>query len=145
MKKIIIYFVMITGLFVMFVSCERDKSYIFNPLRKTNLALEDTLTIAYQETIYNNEEKISITFDSLKGESRCPMDVVCVWEGNAEVLFRFAHEEDQVSFSLNSNPTFRTDTTVFDFTISLLDVLPYPHTQRTYTEKDYSVKVKISR
>lgn len=39
--------------------------------------LSDTLQIKYQETLVNEEEEISIKFDELISDSRCPVDMMC--------------------------------------------------------------------
>ncbi len=50
--------------------------------------LADTLTIHYNQVIYSSEENISLKFDELLSDGRCPIDVICVWEGDAEVKFK---------------------------------------------------------
>ena len=35
-------------------------------------------------------EGISVTYLRLVGDSRCPMEALCVWEGDAQVLLRIA-------------------------------------------------------
>ncbi len=30
---------------------------------------------------------VAVRFSEVKGDSRCPIDVTCVWQGNAELLF----------------------------------------------------------
>ena len=125
-------------------SCD-NKSSVFNWPNESNLILNDTLEIAYQDTFFNADEKIWITFDSLLSDSRCPLNVVCVWEGNAEVSFVLYSEGEEAEFTLNTYSGFTNDTTIFAYDISLIDVFPYPHIDSVYTMDDYSVQIIITQ
>jgi len=65
--------------------------------------LGQPFSLAYQETKSNTAEDITIKFDAVIGDSRCPADVVCVWEGNAEIQFTFTKGSASETFSLNTN------------------------------------------
>lgn len=124
-------------------ACEKDS--LTDSLGTNELVSNDTLTIVFQDTLRNPAEKSWLTFSSVVADSRCPIGVVCVWEGNAEIAFMFFDGEKSIDFNLNSNPMFVTDTTVLGFTFSLLVVNPYPHIDSLYTESDYSAKVLFSK
>lgn len=108
-----------------------------------NLFFNDTLKIVYQDTLFNHDEDIWITFDSLITDSRCAIGTECKWEGNAELLFVF-YKVEEIEFILNTYYGFRTDTTINNYNISLINVLPYPHKDSLYTASDYSAEITIS-
>lgn len=70
-----------------------------------------------------------ITFGSVMEDSRCPTDVQCVWEGNAEIAIEVGTaDEPAVLLRLNTNTGFATEATFRSYTISLIDLQPYPST-----------------
>ena len=110
-----------------------------------SFATGDTITVAYQDTVVYSEEGISLAFDSLLSESRCPINAECVWEGDAELRFTFLKDQKNAIIELHSNTSFTTDTTVFRYHIELIDVHPHPHTDSSYVADDYSAVISITR
>jgi hypothetical protein len=71
--------------------------------------------------------------------------VTCVWEGNAEVIFTLHQAGRQHAFTLNTHPTYTTDTTFSDLSVALLDVMPYPHVDSTYRAEQFVVRIFVDR
>ena len=68
-----------------------------------------------------------VTFIRVAGDSRCPTDATCVWEGDAEARFMIDHERlGPVRTSLHTHPDFGHETTAGRYTVRLIDVLPHP-------------------
>ena len=135
-------------LIVVFLGCNFfacEKSSVTDSTVINELILNDTLTIAYQDTLRNPAENSWLTFSSLVADSRCAINVVCVWEGNAEISFTFFNGVKSASFNLNTHPMFGRDTTVLGFDFSLIEVDPYPHIDSLYTAEDYSVSVLMTK
>lgn len=107
-----------------------------------SVILGNSVTIQFQDTLYNEEEFIWITFDSLN-DSRCPINDWCLWSGNARLLFTFAKDSLKTSFSLNTYRQDLRDTTLFGYSISLIDVMPYPHSDSLYVQDDYSATIIV--
>ena len=139
----------------MIVSCNHDNSLSSSGTNKLNkfiapassdsINLNDTISIAFQDTLCNKYENICLSFDSIGVESRCPINVVCIWEGNAEISLAFTKDGLTTKFVLNTHPSFVTDTVLYNYNIELIDILPYPHTDSLYSEYDYSAKLNISK
>ncbi len=129
--------------FILFNICNDDG--IFEPVRDNTLVLGDTVNVSYGETLHNFKEQIWITFDSVYEDSRCPLDVECVWAGNAKLGFTFKQSIRKTSFTLNTHPNFNRDTTVYFYQISLVDVLPYPYSDSTYTAGDYTARIVVDK
>src|SRR5258708_5065601 len=76
-------------------------------------AIKDTDPLSAQlklrETTYNIAPSISVSLDSVLNDSRCPSNVECVWEGNAEARFIFEDRGGKVKFTLNTNTGFKTE------------------------------------
>lgn len=114
-------------------------------LESVSVALPDTVDLAYQDTLFLSDSRDWLTFDALGHDSRCPTGVTCVWEGNAEVAFALQQAGRQHAFTLNTHPTYATDTTFSDLTIALLDVMPYPHMDSTYRAEQFVVRIFVDR
>lgn len=122
MKLFIRYFIIVSISLVLFSSCKK-KNLNYQKVAKTG-----------------GIEILLLDVD----DSRCPSDVNCFWEGNAEVLLR-AKKGDQIEeFSLNTNSAYIQDTTVFNKHIELLDVKPYPISTETYSLGDYKINLKVT-
>lgn len=77
-------------------------------------------------------------------DSRCPTDLVCIWEGNAAANFILNSKTDSKPFTLNTNQSFQRDTILNRLKIELVRVSPYPITTAT-NQNEYSVTIKISK
>jgi hypothetical protein len=108
------------------------------------MALNDTIKMQIGEVYCNQANGIRLECDSLVGDSRCPIGATCVWEGNAELSFILEQDGDQLhEFNLNTNPGFRTDTTINDLRYKLLDLLPYPELDTVPNLDDYIIQLII--
>ena len=126
------------------MGCNRSKTpYGPKPDYDRSFNLEDSLTLSFGETAISEKENISIRFDSLLEDSRCPIDVICFWEGNARLSFFFEEPAGAHRFALNTYSGFTRDTLVSSYHISLIDVLPRPVSGREIDQKDYKAIVMI--
>lgn len=107
--------------------------------------LGDTLLVDYKESLHNFENDISVKFDSLLSDSRCPIDVVCFWAGNAEVKIDFETVGKENYLFLNTHYDFGKDTVISGFRVSLLDVYPYKLSDSTYAIEDHQIKLVINK
>ena len=141
--KIILFSVF---LLILLVSCSIEYDGILKSSdEKFNLGLNQILYISYQDTFYNQEEHIWITFDSLLHDSRCPVDVVCDWQGNARLSFIFGKNENKERFNLNTYQGFTRDTLLYGYRISLVGVLPVPYSEVDLKPEDYIAKILIEK
>lgn len=115
------------------------------PEPNPGFALGDTLLIDYKESLHNFENDISVKFDSLLSDSRCPIDVVCFWAGNAEVKIDFETVGKENNLFLNTHYDFGKDTVISGFRVSLLDVYPYKLSDSTYAIEDHQIKLVINK
>jgi hypothetical protein len=86
-----------------------------------------------------------IGFDDLTEDSRCPVDVVCVWQGNAAVV---------LGLTLGSGPTvpFTVNTGVEphsavhgSYRVTLVGVLPAPYSTYPIDRNDYEAILRVER
>lgn len=88
------------------------------------------------------DRTLRVVFDSVLEDSRCPTDVVCVWEGNAKVGLSWAVGSTKPqSFVLNTHQGFTTDTVIMGYTISLDDLKPQLRSDQRYDTVAYRVRL----
>ena len=118
---------------------------LINIKKCSDLIINDVLEIHYSRTYYNYVEKISIKVDSGLEDSRCPIGVMCKWEGNAKVRFDFSLKEKLTIFSLNTANSFLKDTLITGYKIQMLGLNPYPVYPEFIRQNDYKTIILISK
>jgi hypothetical protein len=100
----------------------------------------DELVIKYGQTIV--DRNISIKFQGLGEDSRCPLDVECVWAGNAEIFLQIASADSTTIYSLN---TFLEPNIVSHdgYLVELVQVSPYPVAGETIALESYEIRVAL--
>ena len=82
-------------------------------------------------------EELEIKFYDVE-DSRCPLDVTCVWEGNVTVMIHVSNQTHDISGPI---PIGFTITYITPYEITLKDIQPHPIS----TEKpDYVVTLEIT-
>ena len=105
--------------------------------------MKETVELKYGITKIFDDPGLTLRFDSV-ADSRCPTDVVCVWEGNAAVSFSFKSGNNESGFILNTHTGFRTDTLVNGYRIKLVDLKPLPKHDPPTNPEDYRAEVLIT-
>ncbi len=90
---------------------------------------------------------LRVTFRSVEGDSRCPADVSCVWEGDALVkLERRERSGDPVARDLHTSGSVGPRTTSFGgFEIALVRLTPETNSQRPIPAQDYRAVLRITQ
>ncbi len=97
-----------------------------------------------------DDEGLTLTFDSVPLDSRCPMEVDCPWEGDATVSMSGSLQEGdmvvQNQFELHTNPTFDTSYLFSGYLIALETLSPYPRSpDEPIPPSDYVATLVVSR
>ena len=92
---------------------------------------------------------LKVQFDEVFEDSRCPNDVVCVWQGRVDVgisctIGNFTTSDTLRLGGLDGPPT--SDSTIFQgYKIKLLKVDPYPEMAgTTIPAEDYKIRLLVS-
>lgn len=111
-----------------------------------NLLLNDTIALSYKDCLNESSDHFSVCFDSVINESRCPLGVVCFWQGNATARFKFEkYNQKPIFFELNTFRSFTNDTIIDDYKFTLIDLLPYPSIDYQIKLKDYKAQILIEK
>jgi len=95
--------------------------------------------------VVNYAKNISLSFDSLVSDSRCPNGVTCIWAGDAEIILSFSMDGDKVEFNLHTHTNSQADTVILGYNIQLIDVEPHPHIDSTFAVSIYKAFVKVTK
>ena len=129
MKTFIYLFVILT---ISLVSCEKETiSEAFS------VGLDNDFKINYD--YHSIDNYLSFTITEIN-DSRCPSDVVCVWEGKADVKIEV--KTPTRGSVLLSTYNHRIDT-LGNYSFELKDISPYPISTKTIKLEDYNVTLKI--
>lgn len=140
---------------------ERYNSFIESPIRQiagrslekfTNTSLDYKFELKINETAVIQSNKtndiIKIKFLDVTGDSRCPSDAVCAWEGQAAITVNILKNYQNLgNFSLTSRAAHE-DLAVkaFDgYSIKLLEVNPGQKVAQKIELSDYIVMLVVSK
>lgn len=102
----------------------------FSACQKAGFTTEKEASVGLNECWQEatGKETVSIYFDSLLQDSRCPIDANCVWQGVALVRLKLTlnRQLHTIELATRNKPPFRTDTVLHQYRFSLLEVKPYP-------------------
>lgn len=90
-------------------------------------------------------EGLTVKFEEVLQDSRCPQGVSCVWSGNARVALTFAlsgGKPERVELNTNLEPR---SLDVLGYTVQLVSLSPVPKIHEKTDAKSYTATLKISR
>ena len=92
------------------------------------------------------KENLTLKFVAILEDSRCPEGVQCVWAGNARIELAVTKAgEDTTSLELNTNDRYPVEAQYFDYTITLIDLKPYPKAAEQIDIENYTATIEIQK
>jgi hypothetical protein len=83
------------------------------------------------------DEALTVTFERVSADSRCPLDALCIWAGDAVVSVSIAQGAGGwVRRELHIDPS-GSETSYSMDSIKLLALAPYPRSDRQIRPEDY--------
>ena len=139
MKKVFVAAVI--ALTTLLYSCERTP--IDAPEQTFNVTLNQCANRVF------SGKPVSICFDSLLTDSRCPVNAMCVWRGFAAGKFSLTAEGETYPFNLSEFPVapiYSKDTVIAGYKIEFIDLEPYPGTMpHPVPANKIKAKMKITK
>lgn len=105
--------------------------------------LDSEFTLAPGEAASIEGASLSVRFNRVTGDNRCPADAVCILGGSADVNITAVSDRSTREHVLRTGdmqPVHHDD-----FTIALVQVAPYPFSARTIQPDEYRVTLKVTR
>jgi hypothetical protein len=100
-------------------------------------------TLARGESRRIEGESLTVTFVEVAGDSRCPVDAICILGGSATVAISVASGLSNRAYDLRTGDMLPV---VHEgLTIALVELLPYPFSARTIAPNDYRATLKVTR
>ena len=116
-----------------------------NSISDQGNSIHGNATLNLGETKYNVTTENTVSLDSVLSDSRCPIDVQCIWAGNAAARFTFLDHGHVIPFTLNTNAAFPVDTLISGYRIRLIDLKPAPHSGVVIKQSDYKADLLITK
>jgi carboxymethylenebutenolidase len=77
-------------------------------------------------------------------DSRCPADVLCIWQGEAKVEINVRQDSEDLGDFVLSTLAPQANLIFDDFTIRLVEVQPYPFSSKEINISDYIITLVVS-
>ena len=104
------------------------------------LGSEFKLSFNQEVTVVN--EDLKIQFSEVNEDSRCPVDVICVWEGRLVVTLKVNNLDLELSIGEQSEPS----KTIDGYKITLMDVVaPVPRSDENPKDSDYVIALLVEK
>lgn len=100
------------------------------------------------ESISNAAGSVKIRFVEVLEDSRCPADATCIWAGQAKVLVEVKNGTVAQQYTLTLDTLLEGDVNSIDiesYTITLVQVDPYPLASQPIDFADYSITLDIAQ
>jgi len=101
----------------------------------------DTFKLKIGESYTFEADQFTVGFTDISGDSRCPRNVTCFWEGDAAVLLTAGTRE----FTLHTAFGFQHTIEISGYTIRLNTVAPYPENEAPIDPEAYLVNITATK
>ncbi|MGH9370296.1 MAG: hypothetical protein ACRD15_02060 [Vicinamibacterales bacterium] len=90
--------------------------------------------------------ELTIVFEKVESDSRCPTGVTCVWEGDAVVRLSVGVPgKEQAALTLHTHPTREQEATHAGFVVRLAALTPHPTRERAIEASEYRARLTVTR
>jgi hypothetical protein len=96
------------------------------------------------ESVTVGTHGLTVGFDELVSDGRCPIGLLCFWEGDAATLLWSQRPgETRQDFQLHTYSGFKQKVSYGDYVITLVQVSPYPVYQAPTAPGDYVATIRV--
>jgi hypothetical protein len=88
---------------------------------------------------------VTVTFTQVQEDSRCPIDVVCVWAGDAKIELAIKHDGSPEEVRVVSLTPTNNETTSGDVRIRFVGLAPAPRQADAGKPRAYVARLVLSR
>jgi hypothetical protein len=109
------------------------------------VSLDARFTLAPGETAAVQGRGVTLRFEGVTGDSRCPGDAVCITGGDAIVKVTASGDGSSLSLDLHTGDSSRASVTYGSVKVSLVELQPYPFSSRPpIVPGDYRATLVVS-
>jgi len=107
--------------------------------------IDTDITIALGQSAVIAPAGVTIRFDAVTEDSRCPADANCVWAGRAGAKLAVVIDASEQPFELHSDPEATRAQSVGDLRFEWIQLDPYPMVSRPTQPGDYRLTIRVVR
>lgn len=108
--------------------------------------LAEEFTLAPGESVRIRGESLTVAFDRVTADSRCPTNVNCIWEGDAVVVVTLTHPaRERASVELHTSGRFARSVRYGDFEVALVKLAPEPKEGSEIAQRAYRATLRVTR
>ena len=127
-------------------ACSSSNALPTEPVIYSQAEAADSVRVRVGQTIV--VEGIKVRFSAVESDSRCPMDAICVWQGDAVANFVVEQNCDcrTPAFELKLHTTLEPKSgTAYGFRVALINLQPYPRASSPTKPDAYYAWIRITR
>lgn len=129
--------IILLSLSILLIECS-DSSTNYNEVE-----LDKEFNIKVGDSAIISQQGIIIKFKTVSEDSRCPIEALCIWPGNATVILELKNSNGDTLTS-NLNTSIEPKEVNFSNLITVLKGLtPYPQLDGTINSSDYIAKLLV--
>ena len=107
--------------------------------------LDQRFTLAPAESAVIEDANLRVSFVEVIGDSRCPVDAVCIQGGDAVVHVRVVDGRRVFHYELHTGDADRATVQHGDFRLELIELRPFPFSSRTIAPDEYRAAFRVVR
>lgn len=115
-----------------------------SPAAPRSVRLGEPFTLAPGQTAQVEGTGLSVTFEGVSADSRCPVDVTCVWEGDA-VVDVSARPDADPRRELHTSGRYASEAEVGEYRMRLVELAPVPRAGASPAPGDYRATLVVTR
>lgn len=119
------------------------------PTTPVNARLGEPFELAPAQMAAVGDTGLTLTFDRVADDSRCAVDVQCIWEGDARVMVTAALPgRDPARLELHTTSSGGggpKEARYGDFLVALTALAPQPRSTTTIDQRDYRATFRVTR
>ncbi|HWO02559.1 MAG TPA: hypothetical protein VNS63_25170 [Blastocatellia bacterium] len=118
-----------------------------DPAAIAKVPLNEEFRLKVGHSVVIKGHKLSLRFNAVQDESRCPTGVQCVWAGNAAVVVEVSKDKNKrVRATLNTNTSIKPNELEYkDYKIRLVGLNPYPNADHLTNPKEYEAIFLVTK
>ena len=105
---------------------------------------EEEFQLRQDEIAFLKSKNVWVRFLDVIEDSRCPADVTCVWQGEARVSINVVKDLKDLGNFVLSSMQDKATLSLDSFTITLVQVQPYPYSSKEILPSDYIITLVVS-
>jgi len=131
-------------------ACSRDATAPVQPAgaplaaASANVSLDQPFELRVGRSATVAGEGLTVSFEAVPSDSRCPTGVQCVWAGNAVVQVVLSKDGKAFGAELNTNLE-PTSVDYLNYNVRLVSLAPYPSANNSIPQSQYRATFVVTK